>query len=46
MNLKNNQKIEILSLINNPKFAYLYGYFAADGCFYKDGRNTRFEFVW
>ncbi|MFH0870762.1 MAG: LAGLIDADG family homing endonuclease [archaeon] len=26
------------------RFAYLLGYFAADGSFYNDGRNTRFEF--
>ncbi|MBI3035962.1 hypothetical protein HYY71_06595 [Candidatus Woesearchaeota archaeon] len=44
MNLNNYQKIESLSLINSPKFAYLYGYFVADGCYYKDGRNVRFEF--
>ncbi|MBI2656226.1 hypothetical protein HYX03_00625, partial [Candidatus Woesearchaeota archaeon] len=36
--------MEIVSLINSPKFAYLYGYFVADGCYYKDGRNVRFEF--
>jgi hypothetical protein len=30
--------------IFSNRFAYLLGYFAADGSFYKDGRNTRFEF--
>ncbi len=44
MNLNNNQKMESLQLVNSPKFAYLYGYFVADGCYYKDGRNVRFEF--
>ncbi len=42
MNLNNNQKI--MSLINSPKFAYFYGYFVADGSYYKDLRGNRFEF--
>ena len=29
---------------SNPKFAYLWGFFAADGCLYRDSRNYRFEF--
>ena len=36
--------MENVNSINSPKFAYLYGYFVADGCYYKDGRNVRFEF--
>jgi hypothetical protein len=32
-------------LIYTPKFAYLFGYFAADGSFYKDSSGERFEFV-
>ena len=44
MNLINNQKMENTNLINSPKFAYLYGYFVADGSYYKDSSGTRFEF--
>ena len=44
MNLKNNQKVETVELIKSHKFAYLYGYFVADGCYYRDGRSVRFEF--
>ena len=32
-------------IIYLEKFAYLFGYFSADGCFYKDSRSHRFEFV-
>jgi len=32
-------------IICTPKFAYLFGYFAADGSFYKDFSGERFEFV-
>ena len=32
--------------LKRPKFAYFYGYFAADGSFYRDSpRSTRFEFT-
>src|SRR3989344_1985779 len=30
--------------INSPQFAYLIGYFVADGCYYKSGGGNRFEF--
>ncbi|MFH1445531.1 MAG: LAGLIDADG family homing endonuclease [Nanoarchaeota archaeon] len=41
---KNQERQNMVLLINNPKFAYFMGFFAADGSYYKDGRCGRFEF--
>ncbi|MFA6268741.1 MAG: LAGLIDADG family homing endonuclease [archaeon] len=32
-------------IVYNKKFVYLFGYFSADGSFYKDSSSHRFEFV-
>lgn len=36
---------DISEFVLTKEFAYFMGFFAADGSFYSDGRNTRFEFV-